>query len=238
VAALQDDKNEAAKRIDLGIKGGWAMVSEGRTEAGLEVDESHEVFLRPAGIKVVPAGETGEAEDPPEAFTGSSDGSIDGSSNGAVDDDDADKALKAAGRKAVPTLTELLARHDRLIIAGVTGAGKSTLAGRIDDRPVIHTDDFIDAGWDEAPKHVATAVEGIDRFVIEGMRALAALREGTKVDAVVWLPNSLRKLSDQEDAFSRGRQTSFEKWLLTAGPTVYVIEDVTKLTTDRTLQDA
>ncbi len=227
VAALQDDKNEAAKRIDLGIKGGWAMVSEGRTEAGLEVDESHEVFLRPSGITVVPAGETGEAEPVPAALE-------DGSSNGTVDDDD--KARKAAERKAVPTLEDLLARYDRLVIAGVSGAGKSTLAGRVDDgRLVVHTDDYIEAGWDEAPKEVAAAVAGVNRYVIEGMRALASMREGAKVDAVVWLPVSLRKLSDTEDGFSRGRQTSFDKWRAAAGdsgPTVYVVEDVTKLDRD------
>lgn len=97
VAALQDDKNEAAVRIDRGIKGGWAMVSEGRTEAGLEVDESHEIFLRPAGVKVVPAGETGEAEDIPAALAdGSDDDDQDGSSNGSVDDDTADRALQDA----------------------------------------------------------------------------------------------------------------------------------------------
>jgi HK97 family phage portal protein len=235
VAALQDDKNEAAKRIDLGIKGGWAMVSEGRSEAGLEVDPSHEVFLRPANVKVVPAGETGEAEDvPPELdpFASSDDdddGEDDGSSNGQGDDD---KARKAAARKAVPTLTALLERHDRLVIAGVSGAGKSTLAGRIDDRQVVHTDDYIDAGWDEAPKLAAAAVKGVKRFVIEGMRALAATRYGADVDAVVWLPVSLRKLSDIEDGFSRGRQATFDKWLAAAGddgPAVYVVEDVTKL---------
>ena len=232
VAALQDDKNEAAKRIDLGIKGGWAMVSEGRAEAGLSVDESHDVFLRPAGVKVVPAGETGEAEPVPDPLAGNTD-PVDGNSNGQVDDDD--KARKAASRKAVPTLTELLARHDRLVIAGVSGAGKSTLAGRVDDgRLGIHTDDYIEAGWDEAPKQAAAAVDRVDRFVIEGMRALAATRHGAEVDAVVWLPISLRKLSDTEDGFSRGRQTSFDKWLAAngdTGPAVYVIEDVTQLST-------
>ena len=239
VAALQDDKNEAAVRIDRGIKGGWAMVSEGRAEAGLAVDDSHEIFLRPAGIKVVPAGETGEAEDVPDALANfSDDDDPDFSDNGEVEDDD--KARKAASRKAV-TLTELLARHDRLVIAGVSGAGKTTLSGRVDDgRLVIHTDDYIDAGWDEAPKQAAAVVAGLDQFVIEGMRAMAATRHGAKVDAIVWLPRSLRKLTAVEDGFSRGRQTSFDKWLASRerlaalaagdpGPAVYVIFDVTTL---------
>ena len=141
---------------------------------------------------------------------------------------------------SVPLLGDLLSWHDRLLFAGVPWSGKSTLAGRVDDgRLVVHTDDFIEAGWDEAPRVAAAQVAGLRRFVIEGVRALATLREGVEVDAVVWLSVPLRELSVTEGRWARNRQTNFEKWLAvssydagwarSSGPVVYVVGDVTEL---------
>ena len=129
-----------------------------------------------------------------------------------------------------PLLGDLLSWHDRLLFAGVPWSGKSTVAARVTDRLVVHTDDFIAAGWDEAPKAAAAEVVGVRRFVVEGVRALATLREGVEVDAVVWLPVVLREMSVTEERFARGRQTNFDKWLAAgsvSGPMVYVIGDVT-----------
>lgn len=48
VQALQDDLVKAATRWNTMIGGGWAEVAEGREGMGLEVDDSHRIFLRPA----------------------------------------------------------------------------------------------------------------------------------------------------------------------------------------------
>ena len=67
VQALQDDLVQAATRWNTMVGGGWAQVAEGREGMGLDVDDSHRVFLRPAmsietpakgGAKALPAPET------------------------------------------------------------------------------------------------------------------------------------------------------------------------------------
>jgi HK97 family phage portal protein len=55
VQAMQDDRNQAATRWNTMIQGGWAMLAEGREAMGLEVDESHRIYLRPAMALETPA---------------------------------------------------------------------------------------------------------------------------------------------------------------------------------------
>ena len=46
VRALAKDENDTVKRMDTAVRGGWALVSEGRRTIGLPVEAEHEVFLR------------------------------------------------------------------------------------------------------------------------------------------------------------------------------------------------
>lgn len=69
VQALQDDRVKAASVWQTMIGGGWAEIFEGREAMGLEVNDSHRVFLRPAmaletpaGAKAADAGEIKEAK--------------------------------------------------------------------------------------------------------------------------------------------------------------------------------
>jgi len=67
--------------------------------------------------------------------------------------------------------------------------------------------------WDEVPKHVARAVAGKKRFVLEGVRALSVLREGVRVDAVLWLdqPHPSVQLTPKQRSSNEGRRTNFRK---------------------------
>lgn len=56
VLALQDDMDKAATRWNTMIAGGWAMISEGREAMGLDIDPSHEIYLRPAMSLETPKG--------------------------------------------------------------------------------------------------------------------------------------------------------------------------------------
>lgn len=62
VKALQDDETKASTRWNTMVAGGWAQVAEAREAMGLEVDDSHRIYLRPAMSIEVPA--TVKARDP------------------------------------------------------------------------------------------------------------------------------------------------------------------------------
>ena len=54
VRVLQDDQNKLFARWDKVVKGGWVLVSEGRRAVGLDVDSSHDVYLRSFNVIEVP----------------------------------------------------------------------------------------------------------------------------------------------------------------------------------------
>lgn len=64
VLALQDDLDKKASRWNTMVGGGWAQVYEGREDMGLEVDDSHRIYLRPAMSLEVPAGAPPRLPDP------------------------------------------------------------------------------------------------------------------------------------------------------------------------------
>lgn len=56
VAALQEDRAQAATAWNTMVGGGWAEVAEGREGMGLPVRDSDQIFLRPAMSMEVPGG--------------------------------------------------------------------------------------------------------------------------------------------------------------------------------------
>lgn len=55
VRVLQEDRFNLAKRLDLAVRGGWAMVAEGRKAAGLPVTDDDRIYLRQMNLVQVPA---------------------------------------------------------------------------------------------------------------------------------------------------------------------------------------
>ena len=55
VRALKDDEGALYERYSRGIVNGWLTVGEARERLGWEVDESHNIFLRPINLIEVPA---------------------------------------------------------------------------------------------------------------------------------------------------------------------------------------
>lgn len=56
VQALQDELDKLFSRMDTGVRGGWLTVGEAREATGFDVDESHDIYLRPFSAIEVPAG--------------------------------------------------------------------------------------------------------------------------------------------------------------------------------------
>ncbi len=59
VRALSEDKKEQVLTMNSAVQGGFVSISEARQALGLEVDKSHEIYLRPLNMVAVPEGETG-----------------------------------------------------------------------------------------------------------------------------------------------------------------------------------
>ncbi len=56
VAALQEDLDARAKRLDTGVRGGWLQVAEAREAMGFDVTDRDRIFLRGLTVIEVPAG--------------------------------------------------------------------------------------------------------------------------------------------------------------------------------------
>lgn len=112
----------------------------------------------------------------------------------------------------IEALEWLMKSHARIAIAGVPKAGKTTLAQQVRGRTVLHTDDFMDRDWEDAPMAAASACPS-GPVVIEGVRALAtASKLRDPVTCVVWLDSPRVKLNGKQYAMAKGRRTNFEEW--------------------------
>lgn len=111
-------------------------------------------------------------------------------------------------------LRRALTQHQRIAIAGVPRAGKTTLSTLVKDRPVLHTDDFIGDDWDNVPARVAGKVP-LGACVIEGVRALAVAKLLGDVTCVIWLdqPHESVRYTPEQARAAKGRRTNFAKWL-------------------------
>lgn len=56
VLALQEDEDKKTDRWVKRVNGGWATVAEARRASGLDVDDSHDIYLRPISMLEVPVG--------------------------------------------------------------------------------------------------------------------------------------------------------------------------------------
>jgi hypothetical protein len=55
VRALQEDLYRKTQRLDVGVRGGWAQVSEAREANGLDVTDADRIYLRQTSYAEVPA---------------------------------------------------------------------------------------------------------------------------------------------------------------------------------------
>jgi hypothetical protein len=111
----------------------------------------------------------------------------------------------------------VLAKFDRIAIAGGPKVGKTRVfAAKVKDRPIIHTDDFMGDGGQQAfldaPRAIMAEVQSKRRFVVEGVQVARALRRGLRVDAVVWLDTPLEQLTPGRESQRIGVKKVFNEW--------------------------
>ncbi len=131
------------------------------------------------------------------------------------------------------TFEELLAKYPRICVAGPPRTGKTTYTSKVSDRPVIHTDDWMDWPWRDVPELVAQECAKHDSFVVEGVRAPDAMRRGgLEVDAVLWLATPKTTQTEAQRSMGVGVHTVLAQWA-EAHPDVPIInEDQMTLTLD------
>lgn len=105
-------------------------------------------------------------------------------------------------------LDDVLNQYARIAIVGGPKTGKTTLANRITDRPLISTDGWQQLEWSEASKTVADLANKIKgKVAIEGVAAIRAVRKGMKVDALLLLVDPLIEQTPRQRAMSKSQLT-------------------------------
>ncbi len=105
--------------------------------------------------------------------------------------------------------------HKRIAITGGPSTGKTTLAMASPQAfRRIHTDDLINkVPWGEVHIEIARLTAGVERFVVEGVRAGGCLRHGLAVDLVIWLERPHVELSTGQLRMWKACRTVFADWL-------------------------
>jgi len=114
-------------------------------------------------------------------------------------------------------LALLLENYDKIAFAGIPRAGKSTAMAEamlIDpDRHFLATDAFMKEPWADAPLLVIAALEGRDRYLVEGVNVGRALRKGLAPDVVIWFHKAHVDLTPGQAVMAKGCRTIFTSWL-------------------------
>jgi uncharacterized protein len=132
------------------------------------------------------------------------------------------------------TFAEVLAKYPRLVITGAPRTGKTSLALQVNDRPVLHTDDWMHLPWRELPDAVKVEAEKFTTFVLEGVRAADVIRNGLDVDAVVYLTDPKVEQTELQANMGKGVATVLAQWSA-LNPNVPIIteESLASQTQDR-----
>lgn len=108
---------------------------------------------------------------------------------------------------------DLLSQYPRVVIAGAPRTGKTSFTRTVSDRPVIHTDDWMDWPWRDVPALVAAACLGLSSFVLEGVRAPDVLRSAElEVDVVLWLKTAKVEQTPAQKSMGAGVHTVLAEW--------------------------
>jgi hypothetical protein len=108
-----------------------------------------------------------------------------------------------------------MAKFDRIVIAGGPKAGKTTLSGLL-GRPVLHSDDLIGYySWSGVSEELARRMVPDERWVMEGVATVRALRKWMSLNPGQKLPVDLVILMTEPLVDITPRQFGMLKAVLT-----------------------
>lgn len=131
---------------------------------------------------------------------------------------DSTSPVEPVGPTRLLTLAEAL-QLPRLAIGGGPKVGKETLARRLTDRHLIHTDGFRDLHWEVQPQAIIEACQEHERFCVFGVQVGRALRKGLTVDVIIWLQwAQVDDRTERQRSMAKGCRTIFDDYLTKVGP--------------------
>lgn len=114
-------------------------------------------------------------------------------------------------------LASLLEQYARIGITGGPRTGKTTLAARSLDRPILSTDAYREVPWADVPAAVIAACAPLPRFVIEGVQVPRALRKGLAIDLLIYLRDPLAETTKGQQSMAKGVRTVLDDWMAASG---------------------
>lgn len=140
VIALASDFLLRAQAWDIPVRGGWAMVAEGREALGLDVDDSHRIYLRPFSVIEVPAGAAprpAEADEEPVTDEVNMRGIL-GAKQARHEPTRAQQGYVRAMDRMLPALGAVAERRLRGFFAAFGSAARDAASGLLtEDDPVL-----------------------------------------------------------------------------------------------------
>jgi hypothetical protein len=116
----------------------------------------------------------------------------------------------------VAAFLDVLDSHKRVALGGGPRTGKTTVfAAACSDRKVVHTDDFITGvrgEWENDARRAAEACQGLDDYLLEGVRVVGCIRAGLPVDVLVWLRTPLQILTKGQQTMTKGRDKDLQNF--------------------------
>lgn len=107
---------------------------------------------------------------------------------------------------------EVFAKYDRVVVVGGPLAGKSRMVANL-ERPVIHTDDFMELPWAKVPQELIAAVCEHPRWAMEGVQTARALRKGLECDAVILIKGAAQPVTTRQAGMHKAIRTILADWL-------------------------
>lgn len=90
---------------------------------------------------------------------------------------------------------------DKIIIVGYPYTGKTRFANHFFGDQVIHTDDYIDFGWDKCVDFIVEKVRLEEKWIIEGVQGFRIMRRMLQIDRII--PDLVVYLDPLRDALER-----------------------------------
>lgn len=100
-------------------------------------------------------------------------------------------------------IDEILKRYKRVAVIGGPVTGKTIVTGKVNDRPVYHSDTYETAGWSERSQILKDACQPHESFVVAGVAADRAVRKGLEVDAIIHCTDARQPLKKGQRVLKR-----------------------------------